>query len=270
MHFFSTFFLGLWLLLAPVLKAQNQAPSRVITTSPTMTELVFQLGFASHLIAVSDFSNYPEPAKYLPRVGTFFLPNLEKILSFAPDLVLIDASSTPAQMVHQLNHLKINYKSFSIHSVDDLFEKSQELSKNIFYQESSVFLNQEKKDFWKIKTQYQKPFTFLVTAWFSPLTLVGHSSFLSDLISHFGGKNLLSQEIRNPYPQVSIEWFIKNPPEFLFVLTDNDSQLTQAQKFVTQWWKNRRVKVIPLHSDYFGRATFTALRELPKILGELP
>ena len=67
----------------------GDAPERVISLSPTHTEIMFAIGAGDLLVAVDEFSNYPAEALELPNELSGFEPNVEAIAEFEPDLVLI-------------------------------------------------------------------------------------------------------------------------------------------------------------------------------------
>src|SRR4051812_29302855 len=62
---------------------------RVISLSPAITEIIFELKLNEFLVGTSEFSDYPDEAKNLPHVGPYSKPLLEKIISLRPDLVFI-------------------------------------------------------------------------------------------------------------------------------------------------------------------------------------
>ena len=64
-------------------------PQRVVSLSPTHTEIMFAIGAGDRLVAVDEFSDYPEEALDLPNELSGFEPNVEAIAAFEPDLVLI-------------------------------------------------------------------------------------------------------------------------------------------------------------------------------------
>ena len=70
------------------------SPERVVSLSPTHTEIMFAIGAGDLLVAVDDFSNYPAEALELPNELSGFEPNVEAIASFEPDLVLIGGDFT--------------------------------------------------------------------------------------------------------------------------------------------------------------------------------
>ena len=89
---------------APTIAATTAAPSaddssadgpqRVVSLSPTHTEIMFAIGAGDRLVAVDQFSNYPEAALELPNELSGFEPNVEEIAAFEPDLVLIGGDFT--------------------------------------------------------------------------------------------------------------------------------------------------------------------------------
>ena len=64
---------------------------RIVSLTPSLTEIVFALGAGERVVGVSDYCDYPPAAKTRPRVGTFLQPSVEKILALRPDLILVDA-----------------------------------------------------------------------------------------------------------------------------------------------------------------------------------
>lgn len=70
--------------------------TRVVSLAPSITEIVFALGLEGFLVGVDDFSNYPPKLADLIKdgrvkyVGGWWLPDIEKIISLRPSLVLAD------------------------------------------------------------------------------------------------------------------------------------------------------------------------------------
>ena len=68
-------------------------PSRVVTLAPNLTEIVFALGAGDRLVGVSEYSDYPEAARAIPRVGGLEV-DPEKVAALSPDLVLAIAEGS--------------------------------------------------------------------------------------------------------------------------------------------------------------------------------
>ena len=63
-------------------------PARIISLSPSTTEILFGVGAFERVVAVSDYCTYPPGVEKLPRVGGWNNPNMEQIASLRPDLVV--------------------------------------------------------------------------------------------------------------------------------------------------------------------------------------
>ncbi|MFG1491659.1 ABC transporter substrate-binding protein, partial [Oceanospirillum sp. HFRX-1_2] len=65
-----------------------QPAKRIISLAPSVTELLYSAGAGEKVVAVVQYSDYPEAAKALPRVGGYTQLDIERILSLQPDLVI--------------------------------------------------------------------------------------------------------------------------------------------------------------------------------------
>ena len=79
------------------------APSparRIVSLVPALTEMLFAIGAGPQVVAVSSFDDFPPEVKSLPRVGALLDPDVERILTLRPDLVITYGSqgSVEAQL----------------------------------------------------------------------------------------------------------------------------------------------------------------------------
>lgn len=65
---------------------------RIISICPSNTELLHYLGLIDQLIAVDDFSDWPDSVQSLPRLGPDLSINMDKVEQLKPDLVLASLS----------------------------------------------------------------------------------------------------------------------------------------------------------------------------------
>jgi iron complex transport system substrate-binding protein len=72
-----------------------EAPARIVSLSPSGTEILFAVGAGDAVVAVDDQSDFPEGVPTTTLSG--YEPNLEAILGFEPDLVV--ASDLPPDVV---------------------------------------------------------------------------------------------------------------------------------------------------------------------------
>lgn len=66
----------------------DQEPEKIISVAPNLTELVYELGLEDKLVGRSDYCDYPEEVASVETVGTLQTPDVEKIISLDPDLVV--------------------------------------------------------------------------------------------------------------------------------------------------------------------------------------
>src|SRR5262245_66600169 len=78
---------------APTPTRRRNAPARVVTLAPNLTEIVFALGAGDRLVGVSEYSDFPEAARTIPRVGGLEV-DPEKVAALSPDLILAIAEGT--------------------------------------------------------------------------------------------------------------------------------------------------------------------------------
>jgi cobalamin transport system substrate-binding protein len=67
-------------------------PQRIVSLVPNVTEMVYAIGAGDRMVGVSSYDTYPAEVKTLPKVGALVDPNVERILSLKPDLVIIYGS----------------------------------------------------------------------------------------------------------------------------------------------------------------------------------
>jgi iron complex transport system substrate-binding protein len=94
------------LLSAYPTQASNNIPKRIISLSPSATEILYAIGSGKQVIAVDDLSNYPSEAP-MTKLSAFN-PNVEALLNYKPDLIILNADATKALEVKAaLEKLKI-------------------------------------------------------------------------------------------------------------------------------------------------------------------
>src|SRR3954465_5950990 len=69
---------------------QPSATPRIVTLTPSATEVMAALGAIPMLVGVDDYSEFPPEVKALPKGGSFMTPNLEAIIALRPTLVIVD------------------------------------------------------------------------------------------------------------------------------------------------------------------------------------
>ena len=66
----------------------DKKPTKIVSLSPGNTEILFALGLDKEIVGVTKFDDYPAKAKTKTKIGGFSTPNVEKIISLKPNLVV--------------------------------------------------------------------------------------------------------------------------------------------------------------------------------------
>ncbi|MGC9973753.1 MAG: helical backbone metal receptor, partial [Bryobacteraceae bacterium] len=81
-------------------------PGRIVSTSPSITEMLYALGLGARVVGVTTFCHYPPEAAGKPKIGNYLQPNLETIVALRPDLVVAEVSGV--RRSEHLSSLKLN------------------------------------------------------------------------------------------------------------------------------------------------------------------
>ncbi len=100
----------------------NMPAERLITLSPHLAELVFAAGAGKNLVATVEYSEYPEAAASVPRIGDAFRIDVERVLALSPDLVIAWDSGNPRQAITEIVSLGIPVWSVEIREPGEIAE----------------------------------------------------------------------------------------------------------------------------------------------------
>ena len=70
----------------------QQLPQRIVSTAPSITEMLYALGLGDRVVGVTTFCHYPPEAARKPKIGNYLRPDIETIVALRPDLVIAEKS----------------------------------------------------------------------------------------------------------------------------------------------------------------------------------
>ena len=197
------------------------APARIVSTSPSITEILFALGLGDRVVGVSSYCRYPPAAARLPKVGSFLRPETELIARLRPDLVIVHAG--PNNVPGQLSALGIAsvtvdrgtlagvYSSIrAIGAAADARDRASRLVVELEGRLAAVRAEAGKRPSKKVLVLVgRQPGTL------SDLVGVGRGSYLNDLVKVAGGVNVLDDPRLPEYPRISMETVIRLEPDVI-------------------------------------------------------
>ena len=188
----------------------KSAAQRIISLAPHVTESLFAAGAGNKIVGAVSYSDYPEEAKKIPRVGGYPSLNLEKIVSLKPDLVIAWTSGNSFKQVEKLVSLgltvfmseprypediaKTIQRFGMLAGTNDIASKSHEDFMHHYQSLKKRYSNKE-----KVKVFYQ--------IWNKPLMTISGAHLISDIITLCGGENVFS-DLKVLTPRISLEYVL--------------------------------------------------------------
>lgn len=102
---------------------------RVIALAPHVTELLFAAGGGGKIVGAVSYSDYPEAAKQIPRVGDNRQVDMERLLAMKPDLLVIWRHGSSERQIEQLRQLGIPMYHSEPKKLDQIADNLEKIGK---------------------------------------------------------------------------------------------------------------------------------------------
>lgn len=197
--------------------------ARVVSLTPSATEVVAALGATASLVGVDEYSKFPPEVAGLPKVGSFTSPNLEAIVALRPTLVIVDdVHGTVAGALHDA---KIETVECAIHALPDIeaalrtvggkLGKPVDAERVIAGIDAAVATTRAHRP-------AKRPRVLAIidreAGGLGNLVAAGPGSYVDELLAIVGAENVLaSSGIR--YPKISMEEVVRGQPEVILDLS---------------------------------------------------
>lgn len=199
----------------------TKQPHRIVSLSPTATEMLFAIDAGTQVVAVDDQSNYPANAPMTKLSG--FQPNIEAIASYAPDLVV--ASDDTGGLVHGIGALNIPVIiEPAAKNLDESYKQIEQLGAATGHPAAATALEKKmRSDLAAIVASLPKPahqlkvYHELDDNYYSATS----ATFIGQVYALLGVKNIAdgATAAAPDYPQLSAEYIVASSPDII-VLAD--------------------------------------------------
>ncbi len=209
----------------------GQAPQRIISLAPNITEILFALGLGSRTIGVTRYCDYPPEALEKEKIGGMVDPNLEKIQSLQPDLI-IGFRGNPLGVLNKLRNLHFPVYVLNLGgSLEGLFQTIEMVGRVTRAEGAAQALVAGLKDNYRairlvLSDIAEKPKVFL-SVYGQGLWTCGQGSYLDDLLVQAGGVNIAGQ-IRRRWLQLNREQLIHENPDVIIIMAKDKQRFSQA------------------------------------------
>ena len=228
-----------WLICLPALGAEvsvidatgatirlPQPAQRIVALAPHLTETLFAAGAGSQLVGTVDFSNYPEAAKTIPRVGGYSRLDLEAIVALKPDLIIAWQSGNASANIEKLRSFGFPIYVSQPNRIEDIaivIERIGHLAGTSDVAETAA--REFRTRLAALRKRYETKPTIrtFYQIWQQPLSTVSDKQIISSVIRLCGGENVFGH-LETLAPVVSVEAVIAANPEAIVVSGMDESR----------------------------------------------
>ncbi len=192
-----------------------QPAQRIVTLSPHLAETVFAAGAGGQIVGTVDYSNYPEAARRIPRVGGYSRFDLEAVVALKPDLIIAwEGGNAPAHL-QKLRRLGLPVYLSQINRLEDIAGEIERIGALAGTRQSAdTAARTFRQRLVDLQARYAgRPVvrTFY-EVWHQPLKTVGGQQFISSVIRLCGGENVFGT-LTATAPDVTVEAVLAANPE---------------------------------------------------------
>lgn len=220
----------------------ESVPQRIVSMGPNMTEILYAIGAGDKLVGRTDYCDYPAQVSEVEAVGSISQPDIEKILSLEPDLVLASTHFSDESLA-QLNDAGIEVLYlYSEESMEGVYDMIAQVGEAINCEEQAEAVVDEMK----AKLDYaadrladadENPSVYYIVGYgeYGDYT-AGGDTFINGILTAAGGDNIASDVEGWSY---STETLLEKDPQYVitnvynaegFSTTDPYTELTAVKK----------------------------------------
>jgi iron complex transport system substrate-binding protein len=232
-------------------------PERIVSLSPTATEMLYAIGAGDQVVAVDDFSNYPEGTPMTDLSG--FEPNVEAVTTYDPDLVVVsfDANDVVAGL-ERVDIPVLEYPAAT--SLDESYDQITQLGAATGHTgEAADVVEDMRADIDDLADQageHDEPLTYYHEL-DDQLHTATSQTFIGQVYALAGLENVADPaDDGTGYPQVSAEVLLENDPDMIF-LADEAAGVDAAAVAARPGWGEvtavRNGDIVELDPDITSR-----------------
>lgn len=214
---------------------------RIISLAPHVTEQLFAIGAGAKIVGAVEYSDYPDEAKAIPRIGGYSRFDLERILALKPDLIIGWESGNGVQL-QRLEQLGLTLYRSEPRRLDDIAAGMEKLgvlagTEPAAREQAGKF--RRRLASLREATRGKAQRTVFYQIWNSPLMTVNGDDLINEVISLCGGKNIFA-ELPVMTPKVSEEAVIAANPEVIIA----SGMGRERPEWLEEWRKWPQLKAV--------------------------
>lgn len=217
----------------------NAPAQRIVSLAPHATELLFAAGGGSRIVGAVSYSDYPEQAKSIPRVGDNKSLDLERIVAMKPDLIVVWRHGNAMQQLDRLRDLHVPMFFSEPRKLEEIATTLNKLGRLLGTEkQANAASNGFRQDVAALRTRYmdRPPVSVFYQVWSDPLMTLNGEQIISEVIRLCGGTNVFA-ELKPLVPTVSTEAVLAANPEAIVTATPGATHSEHALPSLDAWRK---------------------------------
>jgi ABC-type Fe3+-hydroxamate transport system substrate-binding protein len=190
---------------------------RIVSLNPVTTEAMFAMGVDARLIGRTKWDASPPEVRSVPDLGDGLQPNVEAVLAARPDLVVLYAAEANRTAAAAFRRAGVQTLSMRTDRIADLARVLRALGIAVGDTAAAQVVADSVRrslDAVGARAPRQRPISVFWYAWPSPIITIGAGSYLDELISLAGARNVFG-DLAQPSPQVTLESVAERNPDLI-------------------------------------------------------
>lgn len=242
------------------------APRRIISLAPSVTEMLFALGLGDRVVGVSTHCDYPPEATRVDRVGTFLQPNVERILTRRPDLVIAVPSPGNRAPVERLQELGLPVLVVNPERIAEILDAIRAIADAAGVpEEGARLVARIEGELAAVERRVADaplvPTLLLVGR--APLVAAGPGTYQDELITRARGRNLAAGTGRT-WANVTLEFVVSQAPEVIIDAGMGSEEAVDRETALAFWTALPTIPAVRNHRIHGYRA-YELLRPGPRV-----
>ncbi len=240
------------------------APARrVISVAPHATELLYAAGGGAAMVGAVSYSDYPDAARALPRVGDNRSLDLERIAALKPDLIVVWRHGNADRQIAQLEALGIPLFLSDPKQLDDVATSLDRLGVLLGTRATADLAAADyRQRIAALRVRYasQPRVEVFLQIWDRPLTTLNGQQIVSDVLSLCGGHNVFAA-LKPVAPTLGDEAVLAANPEAIIATAQGATASDTALPSLARWqrWPSlaavARGNLFAIDGDWLTRPT---------------
>jgi ABC-type Fe3+-hydroxamate transport system substrate-binding protein len=199
--------------------AMAAPPARIVSLNPATTELLYAIGAGGRMVGRTAYDLWPDAARALPDLGPGLRPNVEAVLAARPQLVVLYASDDNRDAARRLRAAGVATAAYRVDRIADFARVARALgvlTGDTAAARATIDSVRATLDGVRSATAARPHPSVFWPLYDQPLLAVGGGSYLDELITIAGGRNLYGF-MSAPSPQITIEDLVQRDPDVVLV-----------------------------------------------------